>query len=335
MKQLSDIQKKMLALLEEQGEASAAEFKGLMPGLPEQTVFSRIRALERKGLIYEAGRGLYATGAKPVYRVVASPKMLELNSLLVSEFVGASLCISSLDGNNIIIETDRKECNPMLVFLRSRYPGVFSLKEAIAFREKLKDAIVVKALVSDAPQIVSDGMSAPSLEKTLVDLVADRAFFRLDDDALHKEYQRAFEVYPVRKDRMLRYAGRRGVAEEVEDQIAGINLERVATISIIQQTLRKQPVLRAWLFGSWSRQEERVDSDIDLLVSFDETQDVSLLDYTKYMLELQDNTGKKIDYVENGYLLPFAEESANKEKYIIYERTYKRPTEIGTYHKGY
>ncbi|MBR5924307.1 MAG: nucleotidyltransferase domain-containing protein [Bacteroidales bacterium] len=142
----------------------------------------------------------------------------------------------------------------------------------------------------------------------------------MSDDALHKEYQRAFEVYPINKNRLLRYAGRRGVTEEVKEQIACINLERVVIISIIQQTLKKQPVLRAWIFGSWSRQEERYDSDIDLLVDFDETQNVSLLDYTRYMLELQDNTGKKIDFVENGYLLPFAQENANKEKYIIYER---------------
>jgi predicted nucleotidyltransferase len=195
------------------------------------------------------------------------------------------------------------------------------LKEAIPFREKLKDAIVVKALVSDAPQIVSDGMSAPSLEKTLVDLVADRAFFGLDDDALHKEYQRAFEVYPVRKDRMLRYAGRRGVTEEVRAQIGKVDSYRVEMIGKIQCTLAKQPVVRAWLFGSWSRMEERPDSDIDLLVKFDNSDSISLLDYAGYMLDIEDNTGKKIDYVEDGRLLPFAQSSANHDKYIIYERT--------------
>ena len=320
MKKMSDISKEMLELLEKQGEVSAAEFKAMMPGKPEQTVFSRIRALERKGLIYESGRGRYSLGAKPVYKAKVSPRMLELNKLLVGEFVGASLCISTLDESNIIVETDRKETLRMLVFLRTRYPAVYSLREAVLHKESLKDAIVVKALVSDAPLVVSDGMSASSLEKILVDIVADKEFFRMSDDALKKEYQRALEVYPINKNRLLRYAGRRGVTDKVKEHLAGVDLERVTTISIIQQTLKKQPVLRAWIFGSWSRMEERFDSDIDILVDFDETQNVSLLDYTRYMLELQDNTGKKIDYVENGYLLPFAQESANKEKYIIYER---------------
>ena len=318
----TDYKEKLLALFESRGEVSAADVKALMPGEPEQTVFSRIRALEKKGIIYKSGKGVYSLGAKPVYKVPISPKMMELNTLLVLEFVGASLCISCPDGNNIIVETDRKEVARMLDFLRSRYPAVYSLREAILHNEPLKDAIVVKALVSDAPLVVSDGMSASSLEKILVDLVADREFFRMSDEALHKEYQRAFEVYPINKNRLLRYAGRRGVTEEVKEQIACINLERVETILKIQQTFKKQPVVRAWLFGSWSRMEERPDSDIDLLVDFDRNEkEISLLDHAGYMLDIEDATGKKVDYVENGCLLPFAEKTANNDKYLIYERS--------------
>lgn len=320
MKQMSDISKKMLARLEKQGEVTAAEFKVMMPGVPEQTVFSRIRSLERKGLIYESGRGRYSLGAKPVYKAKVSPRMLELNKLLVGEFVGASLCISTLDESNIIVETDRKVVDKMLVFLRGRYLNVFTFREAIANRSALKDAIVVKALITDSPLVSFEEMNAPSLEKTLVDLVADKDFFRLDDEAIHKEFQRAFEVYPINRNRLVRYAGRRGVTASVYEQMAKVDLFRVDIISKIQQTLKKQPVIRAWLFGSWSRMEERPDSDIDLLVDFKNSDSISLLDYTGFMLDIQDITGKQIDYVENGTLLPFANKNANQDKYIIYER---------------
>ena len=312
----------LMSLLESKREINASEIKALMPGVPEQTVFSRIRALERKGLIYKCGKGMYSLGAKPLYKAPFFPKMFELNRLLLPEFVETSLCISSSDGSNIIIETDRKHVPQVLDFLRRRYSSVYSVRESALQKEALKDAIIVKALVSDAPLVVTDGIPVPSLEKILVDLVADRAFFRMSDDALHKEYQRAFEVYPINKNRLLRYAGRRGVTEDVEEQIAGVDLERVVTISIIQQTLKKQPVLRAWLFGSWSRQEERFDSDIDLLVDFDRNEkEISLLDHARYMLDIEDATGKKVDYVENGCLLPFAEKTANNDKYLIYERS--------------
>lgn len=320
MKQMSDISKKMLARIEKQGEVTAAEFKVMMPGVPEQTVFSRIRALERKGLIYESGRGRYSLGAKPVYKAKVSPKMLELNKLLVSEFTGASLCISTMDGSNVVVETERKVVDKMLVFLRGRYLNVFTFREAIANRSALKDAIVVKALITDSPLVSFEEMNAPSLEKTLVDLVADKDFFRLDDEAIHKEFQRAFEVYPINRNRLVRYAGRRGVTASVYEQMAKVDLFRVDIISKIQQTLKKQPVIRAWLFGSWSRMEERPDSDIDLLVDFNNSDSISLLDYTGFMLDIQDITGKQIDYVENGTLLPFANKNANQDKYIIYER---------------
>lgn len=320
MKQMSDISKKMLARIEKQGEVTAAEFKVMMPGVPEQTVFSRIRSLERKGLIYESGRGRYSLGAKPVYKAKVSPRMLELNKLLVGEFVGASLCISTMDGSNVVVETDRKVVDKMLVFLRGRYLNVFTFREAIANRSALKDAIVVKALITDSPLVSFEEMNAPSLEKTLVDLVADKDFFRLDDEAIHKEFQRAFEVYPINRNRLVRYAGRRGVTASVYEQMAKVDLFRVDIISKIQQTLKKQPVIRAWLFGSWSRMEERPDSDIDLLVDFNNSDSISLLDYTGFMLDIQDITGKQIDYVENGTLLPFANKNANQDKYIIYER---------------
>ena len=79
-----------------------------------------------------------------------------------------------------------------------------------------------------------------------------------------------------------------------------------------------QPVTKAWLFGSYARGEQREDSDVDILVDFDE--DVSLVGHIRIMYGLEDRLGKKVDLVTNGTLLPFAVESANKDKRLIYER---------------
>lgn len=37
----------------------------------------------------------------------------------------------------------------------------------------------------------------------------------------------------------------------------------------IKEYMSHQPILRAWIFGSYSRGEERSDSDIDILVDYD------------------------------------------------------------------
>lgn len=84
--------------------------------------------------------------------------------------------------------------------------------------------------------------------------------------------------------------------------------------------LSKQPVLRAWLFGSYSRGEETEESDIDILVDYDKSQRLSLLKICGMMTDLEDLLGKKVDLVENGRLKDFAVASVDKDKILIYER---------------
>ena len=88
-------------------------------------------------------------------------------------------------------------------------------------------------------------------------------------------------------------------------------------LQTIRDYFATQPVQRAWLFGSYARGEEREDSDVDILVDFDDH--VSLLGHVHMMNELQDLLRKEVDLVTNGTLLPFAEKTANRDKKIIYE----------------
>ena len=92
-------------------------------------------------------------------------------------------------------------------------------------------------------------------------------------------------------------------------------------IDNIRQYLSTQPVKKAWLFGSFSRGEETADSDVDILVEFDRTgQPVTLLTYARIWRELRERVGREVDLVEEGTLKPYAAESANHDKRLIYER---------------
>lgn len=88
---------------------------------------------------------------------------------------------------------------------------------------------------------------------------------------------------------------------------------------IIAEYFKTQPVLRAWLFGSYARGEENPDSDVDLLVELDESQRIGLRFFVMYM-DLKELLGREVDLVADGCLMPFAEESANRDKLLIYER---------------
>ena len=91
-------------------------------------------------------------------------------------------------------------------------------------------------------------------------------------------------------------------------------------IKIIADYFKTQPVLKAWLFGSFARGEEHPDSDVDLLVVIDHSRPVGL-EFFGMWNDLEEMLDRKVDLVEEGTLLPFARKSANRDKKLIYERT--------------
>ena len=88
----------------------------------------------------------------------------------------------------------------------------------------------------------------------------------------------------------------------------------------IAEYFKTQPVLKAWLFGSFARGEETPESDVDILVEYDKNARVSLLTISRMMGELEKSTGRRVDLIEEDCLLPFAVDSANHDKKMIYER---------------
>jgi predicted nucleotidyltransferase len=88
----------------------------------------------------------------------------------------------------------------------------------------------------------------------------------------------------------------------------------------IAEYFKTQPVLKAWLFGSFARGEETADSDVDILVEYDKNARISLLTISHMMGELEDLLGRKVDLAEEGTLRPAAQLTANQDKRLIYER---------------
>ena len=97
-----------------------------------------------------------------------------------------------------------------------------------------------------------------------------------------------------------------------------MNTEMIETI---REYFKTQPVLKAWIFGSYARGEETEESDVDRLVVFDrKNHSIGLLEHVRMINTLETMLQRKVDLVEEGTLLPFAVNSANKERKIVYER---------------
>ncbi len=93
-----------------------------------------------------------------------------------------------------------------------------------------------------------------------------------------------------------------------------------AMTQIIAEYFKTQPVLKAWLFGSYSRGEERPDSDVDILVALDYSQPIGLRFFGMFE-DLKELLGRNVDLVSERTLAPFAHESVNHDKKLVYERT--------------
>ena len=88
----------------------------------------------------------------------------------------------------------------------------------------------------------------------------------------------------------------------------------------IAEYFKTQPVVKAWLFGSFARGEQREDSDIDILILPDKSQHFSLFTLSGIYEDLKELLGCEVDLITDGGLMPFARESADRDKILIYER---------------
>ncbi|MCL6461862.1 hypothetical protein SAMN05444372_101186 [Flavobacterium micromati] len=90
-------------------------------------------------------------------------------------------------------------------------------------------------------------------------------------------------------------------------------------IRILKDFFSKQPVLKAYVFGSFSRGGENENSDIDLLVELDYTKPIGL-EFIQMQLDLEILLSKKVDLVSARGLSKYIQPILDKEKKLIYAR---------------
>lgn len=87
----------------------------------------------------------------------------------------------------------------------------------------------------------------------------------------------------------------------------------------IKEYFKTQPVEKAWVFGSFSRGEERSDSDVDILITLTPGTRMGLR-FFAMNLELEELLHRPVDLVIEGDLMPYAEKTANRDKILVYAR---------------
>jgi predicted nucleotidyltransferase len=92
-----------------------------------------------------------------------------------------------------------------------------------------------------------------------------------------------------------------------------------AHINKIKHFFSGLPVKKAYLFGSYSRNEAQKNSDVDILVELDHSTPIGLQFFT-YADELQKLVHMKVDVVSYDGLSKYVKPFVDNDKVLIYER---------------
>lgn len=82
----------------------------------------------------------------------------------------------------------------------------------------------------------------------------------------------------------------------------------------------KTIVDKAWVFGSFSRNEETSGSDIDIMIALRPDAKLGLWGYYAMKEDLENLCNRSVDLVTEKSLMPFAVESAMNDRFLVYER---------------
>lgn len=88
---------------------------------------------------------------------------------------------------------------------------------------------------------------------------------------------------------------------------------------LLEQFFTGRPVKRAYLFGSYARNEASAKSDIDIMVELDHSTPIGMQFFT-IQTDIEDLLHKKVDLVSSEGLSRHVKPFIEKDKILIYER---------------
>ena len=88
---------------------------------------------------------------------------------------------------------------------------------------------------------------------------------------------------------------------------------------ILANFFSNKPVKKAYLFGSYARNEASKNSDIDILVELDYSKPIGMK-FFSFQPELESLLNRKVDIVSFESLSPYIKPFIDKDKIMIYER---------------
>lgn len=94
----------------------------------------------------------------------------------------------------------------------------------------------------------------------------------------------------------------------------------IKLLNKLSSYMQSQPIEKAWIFGSYAREEQTAESDIDIMVKFIPNIKIGLIKYFEIKSDLENISGKEVDLIPEDSIFPFAKGTALTDRELIYER---------------
>ncbi|MGF7218816.1 hypothetical protein GGR92_004995 [Spirosoma lacussanchae] len=207
------------------------------------TLAWRLHELTQEGVLVRTGYGQYRLNDRPTYQPDLSPTLRKISDRVRAALPFTTCCvwdtrvladfmiqqpISFLQ----LVEVEREAVSSVYQRLQEqpvridrKSPALYRYDDWLLLSQRGLPAatpVIVKPLLTEAPVQQQDGYVVASLEKILVDLLADDDLFFAYQEELPYIFQAAFAKFTINRDKLRRYARRRNRTEPVEQLLRQI-----------------------------------------------------------------------------------------------------------------
>lgn len=176
------------------------------------------------------GRGKFQLGSQEHFSPGLPEELIKVHNQLHKDFPYLEVCLwntSVLNEFTVhqpgrffnLVEVEKEATESVFHKLQDSGIPVFLQPSSHHFEHYVidkRDAFIVQPLISEAPLQIAKGVPTATLEKILVDLLANNpVFYAFQGAELNTLFRNAAVRYTLNENRMLRYAGRRGKTKEL------------------------------------------------------------------------------------------------------------------------
>jgi hypothetical protein len=198
-----------------------------------KTLAWRIHDLKTRGIIHQIARASYSLADKKGYIPEITTRLRDVFQLIKDKLPYVTTCIHDTRWFNefmqhqvfrtfLVFEAERDAIDSVFYILQDNYRVVFldpSIEVITHYLSSAEDSIVVIPMITESPTLKQEAITIPSIEKLLVDCLAEKQLYGAQSSEIEPIFKAAFERYAINTSTLKRYARRRNREKEVNKLI--------------------------------------------------------------------------------------------------------------------